>query len=319
MNRRGLPNVASGLTWTPSMITANSASVPIAASWLRSRVVDLFSGPFFFFSCVILTFYPNPSIPTKRSATSTSSFHIPRHRQHVTQIQVQVVFRIAGRSAVRTCPDAGQRLPRDQAKALDCTPGVQVGIADTIYIGGRPPGVRSGVLGEPMGRRAIPPVRRDVDQRPDGLPEPVKAHCQQRYCARNVPGESPEGRGLPHVDLDELPEQEIPGQFDLHRRIPGRDLIEIAWKLPQPPHGVLPILPRPQRLPIFGRQRQSVNDPEREVRRLILTGIAGKDRGGAHSSAGPWVRNSYMVCEIAAMVRDRPEPSGSHSVRMTRT
>ena len=39
------------------MITANSASMPIAASWIRSRVDDLFSGPFFFF-CIISIFCP---------------------------------------------------------------------------------------------------------------------------------------------------------------------------------------------------------------------------------------------------------------------
>jgi hypothetical protein len=46
--------MSSGRTWMPSSTTANSASMPIAASCIRSRVDVLFSGPFFFFGCGIL-------------------------------------------------------------------------------------------------------------------------------------------------------------------------------------------------------------------------------------------------------------------------
>src|SRR6266550_1978734 len=133
---RGLPKMSSGLTWMPSMTTANSASMPIAASWIRSRVDDLFSGPFFFFCCsAILTFYQVPSLISKYSCNRQSTFCVPRHRKHVAQIQVQVVLRVPGRSAVRTRPDPGQGLARDQAEALDRTPVVQEGVANPVDIG----------------------------------------------------------------------------------------------------------------------------------------------------------------------------------------
>src|SRR5258706_15440596 len=161
-----------------------------------------------------------------------------------------------------------------------------------------------------------------MDQRPDRISKPLQAHCQERYSARNVPGESSQRRGFPDVHLDELPEQEMGGQFDLHCRVPGRDLVEIARKLARRASSVLPLLAGPEGLSVLCRQGEPVNDPKGEVGRLVLPDIdetggvthsstrAWSDWGPsstvawvtlttAHSSAGPCVRYSYMVWEIA--------------------
>src|SRR4051812_46183071 len=127
---------------------------------------------------------------------------------------MEMIFRVSGWSSIRPRPDSRQRLSRDQTEALDCAPIVQIRLPNTIDIGGRTPGMRSSVFREPVRRRAIAPVSRDVDQRPDGFPEPLQTHCQEGYCARNVPGECAQRRGLPYIDLNELPKQKMGGQFD---------------------------------------------------------------------------------------------------------
>src|SRR6266568_1209797 len=103
-----------------------------------------------------------------------------------------------------------------------------------------------------------------MDQRPDGLTEPLQTYCQKSYCARNVPGEGPQWRGFPYVHLNELPKQEMGCQLDFHGRVPRGDLIKVAGELAQKPVDVLPLLPRPERLSIVGRQTKTVNDPKRE-------------------------------------------------------
>src|SRR5437868_11320211 len=103
-----------------------------------------------------------------------------------------------------------------------------------------------------------------MDQRPDGLPEPLQTYCKEGYCARNVPGKCPQGRSFPDVDLDELPKQEMRSQLYLHGRIPGRDLVKIPWELPGEAGGVFPVLARPESLPVLRRQGQPVNDPKRK-------------------------------------------------------
>src|ERR1700730_17573146 len=133
--------------------------------------------------------------------TGSSTFHVPRHRQHIAQVEVEVVFSEAGRRPVRAGPNARQGLTRNQAEPLDRAPIVQVGIANPVDVGGGPPGMRSRVLGKTVGRRSIAAIRRDMNPRPDCIPKPLQAHCQERYSARNVPGESPQWRSLTYVDL----------------------------------------------------------------------------------------------------------------------
>src|SRR3954462_9932242 len=145
---RGLPKMSSGLTCTPSMITANSASMPIAASWIRSRGDDLFSPVFFFFSCAIRITQCSSHLSISCEASST--LHIPRNRQHVPEVEVHVILGVTGGRAVRARPDSGQCLSGDQAEALDRTPVVQVGIADPVDVRGGTPGVRRRVLREPV-------------------------------------------------------------------------------------------------------------------------------------------------------------------------
>src|SRR5204863_29548 len=158
-----------------------------------------------------------------------------------------------------------------------------------------------------------------MDQRPHRLAESLQTHRKEGYCARNVPGERPQSRGLPYVDLDELPEQKMGGQLNLHGRIPGRDFIEIAGELAGKPVGVLPVLSRPERLPVLRRECQPVDHPQGENGRFTHPFGLVQTRRSCHSSvrSGPWVNVSYIICEIAAIVRERPDVPGSHSVSIT--
>src|SRR6266513_4457469 len=123
-----------------------------------------------------------------------------------------------------------------------------------------------------------------MDQRPHRLAEPLQTHCKEGYCARNVPGERPQSRGFPYVDLDELPEQKMGGQLHLHRRVPGWDLVKIAGELAWKAVGVFPVLAGPERLSILRRKRQAVNHPQREGWRVNHSYGLVQTGGSAHSS-----------------------------------
>ena len=171
---------------------------------------------------------------------------------------------------------ARQRLSRDEAETLDRAPIVEEGVANTIDVGGRSPGVERRVLRKAMGGRAIAPVCRNVHHSPHRFAKPLETHSQERDSARNVPGECPERRSFPYVDLDELPQQEMAGQLDFHGRVPRRDLVEIAGQLAAPPGGVLPLFTRPQGLPVLRRKRKPVNYPKWEGGGFVA-GISGED------------------------------------------
>src|SRR5688500_3582520 len=84
------------------------------------------------------------------AAVFCSIFYVPRHRQHVSAIQLVLLLRSSRRLAVRAGTETVQCFPRDEAEALDRTPIVQVGVADSIDVGGGSPGMWSGVPRKPM-------------------------------------------------------------------------------------------------------------------------------------------------------------------------
>src|SRR5688572_5708120 len=183
------------------------------------------------------------SFNCKSAAMFCSIFYVPRHRQHVPEIQVEVILRVPRRLTVRAGPDTGQSFPGDEAEALDRTPVVEVRIADPVDIGGGPPRVRSGVPRKAMRGRAVTAVCRNVHKRTNRFPEPLQAHCQECYSARNVPGKCPQRRRLPDVNLDELPQQKMAGKLDFHGGVPGGDFIKITGQLAATAGRVLPLLP----------------------------------------------------------------------------
>jgi hypothetical protein len=120
------------------------------------------------------------------------------------------------------------------------------------------------------------------------IPKLLQAHCEQRYSARNVPGKVLKG-GASRTSTWRTPRAGNGGQLDLHCRVPGRDLVEIAGKLTRGASSVLPLLAGPEGLSIFWRQGEPVNDPKGEDGRLAKADV--DEAGGvAHSVIGAWAK-----------------------------
>ena len=128
--RRGEPNASSGRTCSPSMITANSASMPIAPSdagrWRSRDALPAARVPRlalrrsrFPFRAAMQRFDRSSERVAVELRVERIGGGVVRHRNDVAEVEVQVVVGEPTRAPERAGPHARQLLARYAGESLD--------------------------------------------------------------------------------------------------------------------------------------------------------------------------------------------------------
>src|SRR5688500_2511902 len=105
--------------------------------------------------------------------------------------------------AVRPYPTPRNRLIGDAGVTLDFVLRIEIVVADAVDVGGRAPTMCGRTIRQRVFRRAITPVRRDVDERARLLAQKLEVSREGRYCAGYVPRERPQWLNFAYIDRKE--------------------------------------------------------------------------------------------------------------------
>src|SRR6185437_7896061 len=156
-----------------------------------------------------------------------------RHRQQVSEVDVELVVSLAAIRPEGTRPRGGQRLPSQRRVSLDGLAVVEEHVANAIDVDRGAPAVRRGVRTHRVARRPIAAVRRDVHIRAAGATKALEAEREHRDRARYVARKPTQWRSFADVGLNELPEREARRELDVHRLLPRGYLVEVPRQPPR--------------------------------------------------------------------------------------
>src|SRR5215208_3924878 len=131
-----------------------------------------------------------------------------RHRQDVSQIEMQMIVGLTTARAERPSPRAWKYLAGEGRVPLDRFAVVEIDVADAVNVHRRAPAVRRRVHAQRMSRGPVSAVGGDVYERSYRLAESLERRSEQRDRARDVTRKSSKRRGFADVRLDELPQGE---------------------------------------------------------------------------------------------------------------
>jgi len=143
---------------------------------------------------------------------------------------MQMIIRLCEFRAKRTSPHRRNHSARDLGKSCNALLRIQICVANPVHVRCRSPAVRRCAAHARVPRRAVAPIRPDVDIRPHRIPEELQRQRKEYRGARYVPRKDTQWWCLAHVRMDELGSGEMRRKTGLARLRPRLDLVEVARK-----------------------------------------------------------------------------------------